>query len=75
MNRSRRQALQDRNPATVVAQVRCVYCRSAISSASFDFISENRRLVSATCPRCGRTVTMLTTIWRRETARTLLVRE
>jgi hypothetical protein len=60
--------------ATAVAEVPCVYCRSAISAAVFDFTSRRRRLVRATCPSCNRTVTMLAETWRRESARTLRVR-
>jgi hypothetical protein len=58
-----------------IADVPCVYCHSAISSATFDFASPSRQLVRAPCPACGRTVTMLAATWRRESARTLRLRD
>jgi hypothetical protein len=58
----------------VVAEVPCVYCRTAIAAETFEFMSPRRQLVSAVCRSCERTVTMRAAAWRRETARTLRVR-
>lgn len=45
--------------------VPCVYCREAIPASAFAFWSDAKRLLSATCPDCGRRVTLPTATWRR----------
>jgi hypothetical protein len=45
--------------------VPCIYCRERIPAASFAFWSSTRRLMSATCPTCGRRVTLTAPTWRR----------
>ena len=60
----------DDQAATMTLQVSvpCVYCRSAIDSASFVYTSSLRQLVSATCPGCARRVTISVKTWQRWTA-------
>jgi hypothetical protein len=71
---TRPQDAQLTHPTTVAADVSCIYCRAAISAQAFEFMSPGRRLVSAACPSCERTVTMRAAAWRREAARTLRLR-
>jgi len=52
-------------PMTAQVSVPCVYCCSAIDSASFAYTSSLRRLVSATCPGCARRVTVSVKTWQR----------
>lgn len=47
------------------ASVPCVYCRGPIPASTFAFWTTARRLISATCPDCGRRVTLATPTWRR----------
>jgi hypothetical protein len=55
--------LGERPPAA--HQVPCIYCDAAIPAEAFAFWSDLKRLVSADCPSCGRTVTLPTRTWRR----------
>jgi ribosomal protein L40E len=59
--------------SSVAAEVPCIYCRVAIAAKEFEFLSPGRRLVTAVCMGCNRTVTMRATSWRRHAARTLRV--
>lgn len=45
--------------------VPCVYCQGPIQSASFAYSSGTKRLVSASCPTCGRGITAATATLRR----------
>ena len=45
--------------------VPCVYCRGSIPASTFAFWSNARLLMSATCPKCDRRVTLATSTWRR----------
>jgi hypothetical protein len=55
-------------PMIAPVSVPCVYCRSAIDSASFAYTSSLRRLVWATCPGCARRVTISVKTWQRWTS-------
>ena len=55
-------------PMIAQVSVPCVYCRSAIDSASFAYTSSLRQLVSAICPGCARRVTISVKTWQRWTA-------
>lgn len=46
-------------------EVPCIYCREPIQADSFTFWSSTKRLMSATCPTCGRRTTLTTATWLR----------
>ena len=74
MSASVSSVLKDSQPTTataVAAEVPCTYCRTPIPAQLFEFLSPGRRLVTAACPTCDRTVRMRAAAWRREAARTL----
>ena len=57
------------SPATSVTStipsLPCIYCRGCIPASAFAFWSPGRRLLSADCPDCARTMTLAAHTWRR----------
>lgn len=45
--------------------VACSYCRAPIPAGAFAYWSTLHRLMSATCPSCGRQMTLLAATWQR----------
>jgi hypothetical protein len=52
-------------PGSLSAVLPCVYCRADIAADDFEFWTAAHRLLSATCPRCQRRVTVAAATWRR----------
>ena len=52
-------------PVAAAAALPCIYCRASIPAAAFEFWSPARRLLSAQCPACSRTMTLAAQTWHR----------